>query len=100
VNLAQVVLQLKGMGIHDPRSFEFLFLRDQRSMRSIRRFANYMPWERLMMGMDTMQFIFTKSTTSSYSSVVHEVLVLLDSVHSDDVKQPRPPFLNTYFTAS
>jgi len=53
-----------------------------------------------MMGMDTMQFIFTKSTTSSYSSVVHEVLVLLDSVHSDDVKQPRPPFLNTYFTAS
>ena len=24
VNLAQVVLQLKGMGIHDPRSFSFL----------------------------------------------------------------------------
>ena len=24
VNLAQVVLQLKGMGIHDPRSFDFL----------------------------------------------------------------------------
>jgi len=24
VNLAQVVLQLKGMGIHDPRNFDFL----------------------------------------------------------------------------
>src|SRR6056300_1243913 len=24
VNLAQVVLQLKGMGVHDPRSFSFL----------------------------------------------------------------------------
>lgn len=32
VNLAQVVLQLKGMGIHDPRSFDFLTTPCQQAM--------------------------------------------------------------------
>ena len=32
VNLAQVVLQLKGMGVHDPRNFEFLTSPNARSL--------------------------------------------------------------------
>lgn len=32
VNLAQIVLQLKGMGIHDPRSFDFLTRPDEKSL--------------------------------------------------------------------
>ncbi len=32
VNLAQIVLQLKGMGVHDPRSFDFLTRPDDQSM--------------------------------------------------------------------
>ena len=32
VNLAQTVLQLKGMGVHDPRSFDFLTRPDDRSL--------------------------------------------------------------------
>ena len=32
VNLAQIVLQLKGMGIHDPRSFDFLTCPDGQSL--------------------------------------------------------------------
>ena len=35
VNLAQVVLQLKGMGIHDPRSFSFLTLPSSESIKKI-----------------------------------------------------------------
>jgi HrpA-like RNA helicase len=32
VNLAQVVLQLKGMGVHDPRNFEFLTVPNSQSL--------------------------------------------------------------------
>ena len=32
VNLAQIVLQLKGMGIHDPRSFDFLTRPNEQSL--------------------------------------------------------------------
>lgn len=32
VNLAQIVLQLKGMGVHDPRNFDFLTRPDEQSI--------------------------------------------------------------------